>query len=65
MRCSSVKICELRSDMPVPRLSKRMTRQNEARRRKNALWSGDAQAASTFETKPGTNSKSSEPSPKT
>ena len=31
-----------------------MTRQNEARRRKNALWSGDAQAASMFETKPGT-----------
>ena len=33
IRCSSVKSWEPRSDMPVPRLSKRIRRQNEARRR--------------------------------
>jgi hypothetical protein len=39
--------CEPRSDMLVPRLSKRMTRQNEPRRRKSALWLGDCQIASS------------------
>src|SRR5439155_13444902 len=65
MRCSSAKICELRSDMPVPRLSKRMTRLNEARRWKNARWPADPQIASMLETNPGTNSRSSGPSPNT
>jgi DNA-binding IclR family transcriptional regulator len=38
MRCSSVKICDPRSDIPVPRLSKRIRRENDARRRKSERY---------------------------
>jgi hypothetical protein len=65
IRCSSVKSWVPRSDMPVLRLSNRIRRQNEARRRMNAFWSGERHSASTFETKPGRKSRSKGPSPGT
>ncbi len=35
MRCSSVGVLEIRSDSPVPRLSKRISRENDANLRRN------------------------------
>ena len=43
MRSSSVATPETGSDNPVPRLSNRIRRENEARRLKNAAVSGAAQ----------------------
>ncbi len=42
------------SDMPVPRLSNRISRENAASRWKPAERSGSSQASSTCETQPGT-----------
>ena len=46
-------ICEVRSDMPVPRLSKGIRRQNEAETLKKRARARDDHTASTFDTKPG------------
>jgi hypothetical protein len=65
MRCSREKICEPRSDIPVPRLSNKIRRQNDASCWKNLLRTGDVQFASTFDTKPGTKTTSIGPLPTT
>ena len=54
-RTSSMRVSRLgtpltRSDMPVPRLSKRISRQNEARLRKYAAMAGTVHASSTCDT---------------
>ena len=53
------------SDNPVPRLSKKITRVKAASRRRNRARYGSSQASSMWEMKPGTNTRSTEPSPKT
>ena len=65
MRVSNVGMPLTRSDMPVPRLSKRMSRQNDESRRLKAAIPGTSQASSTCETKPGTCTTSNGPSPVT
>jgi hypothetical protein len=52
-----------RSDSPVPRLSNRISRENEASRRRKSAAAGTSQVVSTFETKPGTITRSRGPSP--
>jgi hypothetical protein len=49
----------------MPRLSKRISRHDEASRRMNAACGGTVQASSTFETKPGARTTSNGPSPET
>ena len=54
-RTSSIRVSRLgtpltRSDIPVPRLSKRISRQNEEMRRKYAAMTGTVQASSTCDT---------------
>ena len=65
MRCSSVGMALTRSESPVPRLSKRMSRANEAMRSICGPMNGISQATSTWETNPGTITMSSGPSPTT
>ena len=54
-----------RSDSPVPRLSKVIRRENEARRARKRASIGSSQARSTWETQPGTYTRSSVPLPTT
>jgi hypothetical protein len=56
IRCSSVgsSRADTGSDMPVPRLSKRIRREKDASRSKPPASSGSSQASSTWETQPGT-----------
>jgi len=54
MRCSNVGMPTSRSDRPVPRLSNRMTRLNEASRVKNRLSNRSSQVRSRWESSPGT-----------
>ena len=56
IRCSSVgsSLAGTGSDIPVPRLSNRISRENEARRSKPSARSGSSHASSTCETQPGT-----------
>ena len=65
IRVSSVGNAEsgTRSDSPVPRLSNRISRENVASRSKNRAIVGSSQAASTWETQPGTHTRSRGPSP--
>ena len=53
------------SDIPVPRLSNRTRRENDARRSKPSTRSGSSHASSTCETQPGTYTRSTGPSPTT
>ena len=53
------------SDMPVPRLSNTINRENDARRVKKRARLGSSHATSTCETKPGTRTRSVGPSPST
>ncbi len=50
-------------DSPVPRLSNRISRENVASRSKNRAIVGSSQAASTWDTQPGTQTRSRGPSP--
>ena len=52
-----------RSDSPVPRLSKRISLEKEARRSKKRAIVGSPHAASTLEIQPGTQTRSRGPSP--
>jgi hypothetical protein len=56
MRCSKVGSLSsgTRSDSPVPRLSKVMSRVNVAIRSRNRAYEGSSQFSSTFEIQPGT-----------
>jgi hypothetical protein len=45
---------DTRSERPVPRLSNRMRRENDARRPRNRAIAGSSHISSTFETHPGT-----------
>ena len=63
IRVSSVGKLPTRSDIPVPRLSNRIRRQNEAKRRKKAARLGISQANSTCETNGGVKTRSNGPSP--
>ncbi len=53
IRVSRFAIPATRSDAPVPRLSKMISRLNEAIRSKNAPRAGSSQSSSTFENGPG------------
>ena len=53
------------SDIPVPRLSKMINRENDASRVRKRASVGSSQATSTCETKPGTRTRSTGPSPST
>jgi hypothetical protein len=53
------------SDRPVPRLSHRTSRENDARRPNSAVHRGLSQYWSTSDTNPGTNTMSDGPSPTT
>src|SRR4029450_1646977 len=53
------------SDRPVPRLSNRMSRANEARRSRNLASPGSSHISSILETHPGTYTRSNGPSPTT
>ena len=65
MRCSSVArlASGTRSDIPVPRLSKRIRRLKDASRRRNPARSGSSQPDSRCETQPLTKTRSLGPSP--
>jgi hypothetical protein len=65
MRASSVGAPPTRSDMPVPRLSKRISRANDPTRSMNAARPGIAVSISTWLTNPGTKTMSNGPSPLT
>jgi hypothetical protein len=52
-----------RSDMPVPRRSKRISREKAASRSRKRPSGGTSQPYSTFETQPCTSTRSSAPSP--
>jgi hypothetical protein len=56
MRSSRVGISsfETRSERPVPRLSNRMSRENEARRSRKRPIADSSHIMSMFETQPGT-----------
>jgi hypothetical protein len=54
-----------RSDNPVPRLSKRISRENDASRFRKWAERGSSQSSSRCETKPGTSTRSNGPSPTT
>ncbi len=56
IRCSSVGKLSFgtRSERPVPRLSKRIRRENDASRSRSRAMDGWSHIASTFETQPGT-----------
>ncbi len=54
-----------RSDRPVPRLSKMITRANSASAAKKRAPSGSSQVNSTFENDPGVQTRSTGPSPTT
>ena len=54
-----------RSESPVPRLSNRISREKLASRSKKRAIVGSSQAASTWETQPGTQTRSRGPSPTT
>ena len=56
IRCSSVGSSRsgTGSDIPVPRLSKRMSREKEASRSKQWARLGSSHASSTCDTQPGT-----------
>ena len=45
---------DTRSESPVPRLSKRISRENEARRSRKCAIAGSSHISSMFETQPGT-----------
>ena len=69
-RTSSIRVSRLgapltRSDMPVPRLSNRMSRENEARRARDGANDGSFQISSICVTNGGTNTRSNGPSPTT
>jgi hypothetical protein len=51
------------SERPVPRLSNRITRENDARRSTNRAIGRTSHMASTLETHPWTHTRSSGPSP--
>src|SRR4029453_9493498 len=51
------------SDRPVPRLSNRMSRANEARRSRNLASPGSSHISSILETHPGTYTRPNGPSP--
>ena len=53
------------SDRPVPRLSNRISRENEARRSRNLASPGSSHISSMLETHPGTYTRSNGPSPTT
>ena len=53
------------SDRPVPRLSKRISRENDASRLRNRAKDGSFQKYSRCETQPMTKTRSSGPSPHT
>ena len=65
MRTSRLGMSETRSERPVPRLSNRITRENEASRVKNRTSAGSSQNTSMFETHPNTKTMSRGPSPTT
>ena len=50
-----------RSERPVPRLSRRMRRENEASRSRNAAWRGSSQSNSRWLVNPGTRTRSNGP----
>ena len=54
-----------RSDRPVPRLSNRIRRENDASRVSSRASVGSSQKTSMFDTQPGTSTKSIGPSPTT
>src|SRR5438034_6747293 len=58
IRCSSVGMSLTRSESPVPRLSKRINRENEARRCRNAAARGSSQKTSRLDAQPGTSTRS-------
>jgi hypothetical protein len=69
-RTSSIRVSRLgapatRSDMPVPRLSKAISREIAASRRHSVEKGGVVQPSSTSETNPGTKTTSNGPSPAT
>jgi hypothetical protein len=69
-RMSSIRSCIVGalvagSDMPVPRLSKTISRANDARRVRRWARFGSSQASSTWETNPGTSTRSIGASPST
>ena len=51
--------------MPVPRLSNTISRENDASRVRNRASRGSSHATSTWETNPGTRTRSIGPSPTT
>ena len=65
MRSSSAGVSETgtRSDSPVPRLSNTISRVNDARREKNDAMASCSHCSSTFDTKPGMNTRSVGPPP--
>lgn len=65
IRSSKVGQPQPRSERPVPRLSKKINRENDARRPSSPAKNGKSHDASTWEMKPGTYTKSKGPSPTT
>jgi hypothetical protein len=65
MRVSRFGMSVTRSESPVPRLSKRISRVNEASRARNRAQAGSSQKTSMFETQPGTSTRSRGASPTT
>ena len=65
IRSSIVGTPTTRSDMPVPRLSSRIRRENDARRRRYAAIAGSSQCVSRCPIAEGTKTKSCGPSPTT
>ena len=65
MRSSSGAGAATGSESPVPRLSNRISRENEASLSRNLAMRGSAHCRSRCETNPGTNTRSSGPSPTT
>jgi hypothetical protein len=65
MRVSSVGAPVTRSDIPVPRLSNRISREKEASSVRNGAKEGRVQTSSTWVRKGGMNTKSKRPSPRT
>ena len=65
MRCSRVGRCVTGSDSPVPRLSNRISRENEASRLRNRANDGSFQKYSRCDTHPITKTRSTGPLPQT
>src|SRR6266403_623186 len=65
MRCSSEGKSTRRSESPVPRRSSMMSRENDASRVRKRAYEGSSQAYSTWETQPGTRTRSGPASPTT